>query len=507
MDKAKEYTLNFAGDVMLGRLIDQLFPTHVSNREEDQIIRKLRDRGHIPPQQNYTSSSPWGSTLPLFREVEKEEEEEEDVKAEAEAGLNFINLETAITTHSHAWPGKKFNYRMHPANALPVLAAARIDFVCLANNHTLDFGTEGLVETVWTLKKDAILDDDDDTAGDDGDGDGDGGGGGGNGDDEGGRRCKRYRIAFAGAGETTQEAIAPVVLSLPRKTWSDRPNSDRDRSINRDERQRHLPINEIKSDDVKDTDTDTHFIHVYAATDHPHFWSDVPTFHFVDYSQKTRDHLKRITQKFSASTNPKDKKKNSSLKVFSFHWGPNYSWQPTREIRCMAHFLIFECGMDIVHGHSSHHVQGIECPAPGKLIIYGCGDFVDDYALNGEFRNDLGAVYRVIVKEGAEKGEATETDPDTEPPAGDSRKTLTPVRLEIFPLQIVDFQAHLLLLPGTSSTGQQNHDWVVGTITKLTKELVASKCDCEWCHGQIAPKDASIRTELGDRGQLIIDLI
>jgi len=37
--------------------------------------------------------------------------------------------------------------------------------------------------------------------------------------------------------------------------------------------------------------------------------------------------------------------------------GPNYAWQPSGAFRRFAHFLIDECGVDLIHGHSSHHVQ------------------------------------------------------------------------------------------------------------------------------------------------------
>ena len=34
--------------------------------------------------------------------------------------------------------------------------------------------------------------------------------------------------------------------------------------------------------------------------------------------------------------------------------------------------------MDVIHGHSSHHVKAIEV-YNGKLVLYGCGDFRNDY--------------------------------------------------------------------------------------------------------------------------------
>ena len=35
-------------------------------------------------------------------------------------------------------------------------------------------------------------------------------------------------------------------------------------------------------------------------------------------------------------------------------------------------------GIDVVHGHSSHHPRPIEV-YQRRLILYGCGDFIDDY--------------------------------------------------------------------------------------------------------------------------------
>jgi poly-gamma-glutamate capsule biosynthesis protein CapA/YwtB (metallophosphatase superfamily) len=81
--------------------------------------------------------------------------------------------------------------------------------------------------------------------------------------------------------------------------------------------------------------------------------------------------------------------------VVSVHWGGNWGFEIGREYRAFAHRLVDDGGADIVHGHSSHHVQGIEVRA-GKLILYGCGDFLNDYeGIRGhrEFRSDLCLMY------------------------------------------------------------------------------------------------------------------
>jgi len=69
---------------------------------------------------------------------------------------------------------------------------------------------------------------------------------------------------------------------------------------------------------------------------------------------------------------------------------------PARQ-QVFAHGLIDQAGVDVVHGHSSHHVKGIEVYR-GKAILYGCGDFLSDYeGIEGyeAFRDDLGLMYFV----------------------------------------------------------------------------------------------------------------
>jgi poly-gamma-glutamate synthesis protein (capsule biosynthesis protein) len=55
-----------------------------------------------------------------------------------------------VTRAGEHWPGKGIHYRMHPEN-VGCLLAAGIDCCVLANNHVLDFGRAGLVETLEVL--------------------------------------------------------------------------------------------------------------------------------------------------------------------------------------------------------------------------------------------------------------------------------------------------------------------------------------------------------------------
>jgi poly-gamma-glutamate synthesis protein (capsule biosynthesis protein) len=88
-------------------------------------------------------------------------------------------------------------------------------------------------------------------------------------------------------------------------------------------------------------------------------------------------------------------KSANDVVVASIHWGPNWGYHVPGAQRHFAHALIDGAGVDLVYGHSSHHVKGIEVYR-GRLILYGCGDFLDDYegiAAYEAFRSDLGLIY------------------------------------------------------------------------------------------------------------------
>ena len=87
-------------------------------------------------------------------------------------------------------------------------------------------------------------------------------------------------------------------------------------------------------------------------------------------------------------------RKPGDVLVASLHWGGNCGYDVPHAQRAFAHALI-DGGFSIVHGHSSHHAKGIELYR-GRLILYGCGDFINDYeGISGyeEFRSDLALMY------------------------------------------------------------------------------------------------------------------
>jgi poly-gamma-glutamate synthesis protein (capsule biosynthesis protein) len=98
--------------------------------------------------------------------------------------------------------------------------------------------------------------------------------------------------------------------------------------------------------------------------------------------------------------NVSEVKRKSDIVVASIHWGSNWGYDIPRKQTIFAHRLIDEAGVDIIHGHSSHHVRAIEV-YKDKLILYGCGDFLNDYEGIGgyeEFRGDLALMYFAAVE-------------------------------------------------------------------------------------------------------------
>jgi poly-gamma-glutamate synthesis protein (capsule biosynthesis protein) len=87
-------------------------------------------------------------------------------------------------------------------------------------------------------------------------------------------------------------------------------------------------------------------------------------------------------------------KRPGDLAIASVHWGGNWGYAIPPEQRRVAHALL-DAGIDLVHGHSSHHPKAFEIHR-GKLVLYGCGDFLDDYeGISGyeAYRDDLVLLY------------------------------------------------------------------------------------------------------------------
>jgi poly-gamma-glutamate capsule biosynthesis protein CapA/YwtB (metallophosphatase superfamily) len=92
-------------------------------------------------------------------------------------------------------------------------------------------------------------------------------------------------------------------------------------------------------------------------------------------------------------------KQSGDVVVVSVHWGGNWGYDVSKDEVRFAHQLI-DGGVDVVHGHSSHHPRPVEV-YHRKLILYGCGDFIDDYeGISGyeKYRDDLRLMYLASIE-------------------------------------------------------------------------------------------------------------
>lgn len=89
---------------------------------------------------------------------------------------------------------------------------------------------------------------------------------------------------------------------------------------------------------------------------------------------------------------------NPDLLIASLHWGPNWVTTPAPQYRTVAHWLVDE-GVDLVHGHSAHVIQGVEVYR-GRPILHDTGDFVDDYAVKPGLHNDRSFLFELGLTDG-----------------------------------------------------------------------------------------------------------
>jgi poly-gamma-glutamate synthesis protein (capsule biosynthesis protein) len=295
---------------MTGRGIDQVLPHPGHPRLHEAYARSAGMYVQLAEQANGPIPRPvdfgyvWGDALAEL--------------ADRRPDARIVNLETSITCSDEHWQGKGIHYRMHPDN-VGCVTAARIDCCVLANNHVLDYGYAGLLETLETLR--------------------------------------RAGVRTAGAGRNLFEAWAPAALEVPGKG-------------------RVLVL-------AFGTETSGIVSRWAAKVDRPGV-NLLP-----DLSDGTLDRIGKTVGSI---------KRSGDVVVASIHWGGNWGYAvPDQHVR-FAHGLV-RAGVDIVHGHSSHHVRPIEV-FEDRLILYGCGDLLDDYeGISGHeaFRADLAVMFFASV--------------------------------------------------------------------------------------------------------------
>jgi poly-gamma-glutamate synthesis protein (capsule biosynthesis protein) len=309
--KRKVARIFLCGDVMTGRGIDQVLPHPCDPLIHESYVKSARDyvrlaeqaNGQIPRAAKF--SYIWGTALQELNRIQPD--------------VRIINLEASITRRG-AFVPKGINYRMSPENAV-CLVSADVDCCVLANNHILDWGRTGLIDTLETLE--------------------------------------RLRIESAGAGMDLNQASAPAML------------------------------------DISDGGRVLVFSVASITSGVPATWaaqSEAPGINLLkDLSDAS---VAQIADQVSREKRPGD------VVVLSIHWGPNWGFEIPEEHRRFAHELIDKTAVSIVHGHSSHHPMALEIYR-NRLILYGCGDFLNDYeGIKGyeQFLDNLTLMYFINVE-------------------------------------------------------------------------------------------------------------
>lgn len=295
------------GDVMTGRGIDQILHHPGEPQLYEGFMTDARD--YVTLAEQVSGAIPRGAAgAYLWKQVSAEWKRRQPL-------VKLVNLETAITASNTPWPGKGINYRMHPAN-IDALTSAGFDLCTLANNHVLDWGYEGLEETLQVLQA--------------------------------------AQLQCAGAGHNLAEAMAPAIY----------------------------PVNATRRILVFAMGCESSGItRAWAATA-----GRAGVYLLDDLGSRTLAQLRHQIERYRQA---------GDLVVISIHWGGNWGYEIPAAHQQFAHALIDEANVDLIHGHSSHHPLAIELYR-GKPILYGCGDFINDYEGIGghaRYRSDLCLMY------------------------------------------------------------------------------------------------------------------
>lgn len=372
-------TLAFVGDIRLGAGIQQ-----------DLCWR--------------SSVSFWDGALPIFQQAQAVFA---NLEGEIEATVPTVSEVTLATGNS--FPSETD----FSAPATQLLQAANIQFVSLANNHTLDWTHQRLGNTMQSL----------DAA----------------------------QIAYAGAGTTAIRAALPIRLNIAsletgilaysgRETPSLQPHSGEKQQEKQQEKQdknqhpersnknhlqNHSYVNtialpKIRSNIYQETLNHTkekqlgereytsskmdqkngktaQSIHgknqelLNHSTDQPSLKEQLdPT----DFPHSTLNHIEQTIKRL--------RNEGVELIILSIHWGPSLEISPSKEFRSLAHRLI-DLGVDILHGHGTHIFQAVEV-YHRKLILYNTGDILSDAPIDPRIRNDWSFIFLVdLDREGIQR--------------------------------------------------------------------------------------------------------
>jgi poly-gamma-glutamate synthesis protein (capsule biosynthesis protein) len=126
---------------------------------------------------------------------------------------------------------------------------------------------------------------------------------------------------------------------------------------------------------------------IVGVSDHPEDFaagSDRPGIAFADLLSSVPAWLTDLVRDLAAEVD---------VVLVTPHWGPNMTPGPVAHVRRAADALL-GAGASLIAGHSAHVFHGVDGP-----VLFDLGDFLDDYAVDPDLRNDLGLLWVVDIDE------------------------------------------------------------------------------------------------------------
>jgi poly-gamma-glutamate synthesis protein (capsule biosynthesis protein) len=268
------------------------------------------------------------------------------------ADLRIANLECAISERGHPQP-KVYNFRASLA-AARALVAGGIDCVSLANNHAFDFGAEALADTMRALDE--------------------------------------VGIAHVGAGMHLDEAMKPAFLERGGLRIAVVALTDNMPSWAAGRRRpgvHHLTLWSMPE-----------YVHVLRRKRVLGPLLDAAA--ELRAALLSRWNLARLRRALAPTRGAAD------FVVLSCHVGPNRRDRPLPLVRRFARAALGS-GVDVLHGHSAHIVQGVE-RVGGRPVLYDTGDFVDDHKVQRQ-RNDRSFLFLLDVDAAAKRATRVTCEP------------------------------------------------------------------------------------------------
>ena len=237
-----------------------------------------------------------------------------------ESDIVFGNLETTLATKGYP-AAKSITLRTRDHSILEDFEKMNIKALSLANNHTMDFGFEGLFETIQVLDK--------------------------------------HNIAHAGAGNNLEEALKLAILQLGDLKIAFLACSSHliSHSIAGDDRPGIVPLRVNLKVEVLGREQQESVVQAVKI--------------MTEADEEDLNNLLRIVEKA---------RKETDFIVVSTHWNsPIQPLLPPRrpwgDFQCQVAHKLIDAGADIIMGHGDHALQGIEVYKK-RYIFYSLGHFV-----------------------------------------------------------------------------------------------------------------------------------